>query len=483
METKKQEDRQLPELPTPRKIEPPGSFRSVLSNRSFVLLWLAQLISQIGFNAANFGVLTTVATITGGSGIMSGIAIISFTLPAVPFSLLAGVYVDYLDKRLVLWVSNALRAVATLLIVLALVWNPHTVLPLFFLNFFISMVTQFFMPAESSAIPLLVGTRNLVPALSLFNITLNVAQAIGFLLLGRVIESIFSAFSFPLGVARFTITPHDMLFAVVAAGYLLCTALILAIPHTTLQSLLNGEQRLPRSPGKQMWAIVQRDIKGSWQLIRKDHHLSLALLQVSFVSVLLLVIGQLAPVFVQKILRLPADDLTILFAPAGFGLVLGGLFMPLLATYISKPRMITLGSLVTAAGLILLPLSQLIAQYVVFLHNWELAIVGVVAFFLGVALDMINIPAQTVMQERAPEEERGRVLSFQFMLYNAGSIPVLLFAGVISDTLGIATVLYSLGVVILLFEWWTSRPRRQRRKVEAASDQSAQPESDFHPPA
>jgi Na+/melibiose symporter-like transporter len=483
METKKQEDRQLPEPPAPRKIEPPGSFRSVLSNRSFVLLWLAQLISQIGFNAANFGVLTTVATITGGSGIMSGIAIISFTLPAVPFSLLAGVYVDYLDKRLVLWVSNALRAIATLLIVLALIWNPRTVLPLFFLNFFISMVTQFFMPAESSAIPLLVGKRNLVPALSLFNITLNVAQAIGFLLLGRLIESIFSSFSLPLGLARVTITPHDMLFAVVAVGYLLCTALILAIPHTKLRSLLNGEQRLPRSPGKQMWAIVQRDIKGSWQLIRKDRHLYLALLQVSFVSVLLLVIGQLAPVFVQKILGLPADDLTILFAPAGFGLVLGGLFMPLLATYISKSRMITLGSIVTAIGLILLPVGQLIAHSTPFFQGWELAIVGVVAFFLGIALDMINIPAQTVMQERAPEEERGRVLSFQFMLYNAGSIPVLLFAGVITDTLGIATVLYSLGAAILLFQWWASRSGHSKKGPDDASAQDTRSETDYRTPS
>lgn len=481
METKKQEGRQLPEPVTTRKIEPPGSFRSVLSNRSFVLLWLAQLISQIGFNAANFGVLTTVATITGGSGIMSGIAIISFTLPAVPFSLLAGVYVDYLDKRLVLWVSNALRAIATFLIVVALIWNPKTVIPLFLLNFFISMVTQFFMPAESSAIPLLVGKRNLVPALSLFNITLNVAQAIGFLLLGRLIEGIFSAFSLPLGLTRVTVTPHDMLFAVVAVGYLICTLLILAIPRTKLHSLVNGEHKLPKSPGKEMWAIVQRDVKGSWQIIRKDRSLYLALLQVSFVSVLLLVIGQLAPVYVQKILGLPADDLTILFAPAGFGLVLGGLFMPLLATYMRKPRMIALGSLVTAVGLILLPLSQVITRHIAFLQGWELVIVGIVAFCLGIALDMINIPAQTVMQERAPEEERGRVLSFQFMLYNAGSIPVLLFAGVITDTLGIATVIYGLGAAILLFQWWTSRFQHGSPKQAMASSPAEGPDADHRP--
>ena len=83
-----------------------GSFRSVLKNRSFLLLWLAQLLSQIAFNAANYGVIATVTAVTH-STLLVGLAIVSFTLPAVPFSLLAGVYVDYLNKRLVLWVSNA----------------------------------------------------------------------------------------------------------------------------------------------------------------------------------------------------------------------------------------------------------------------------------------------------------------------------------------------------------------------------------------
>ena len=56
---------------------------------------------------------------------------------------------------------------------------------------------------------------------------------------------------------------------------------------------------------------------------------------------------------------------------------------------------------------------------------------------------------------RAPPQERGRVFSFQSMLFNAGSIPILLFAGVIGDTLGIETVMYLLAAAILGFSWWT----------------------------
>src|SRR5438045_9640736 len=85
-----------------------GSFRSVLKNRSFLLLWLAQLVSQIVFNAANYGVIAKVTAVTH-STLLVGLAIISFTLPAVPFSLIAGGFSCYLAYSLSRWASNVLR--------------------------------------------------------------------------------------------------------------------------------------------------------------------------------------------------------------------------------------------------------------------------------------------------------------------------------------------------------------------------------------
>src|SRR5712692_5117901 len=90
-----------------------ASFRQVLKNRNFLLLWLAQLISLTVLNAANFGIIVLVNDITH-SVVMAGLAIIAFTLPGVPFSALAGVVVDRLDKQLVLWVSNILRMITML---------------------------------------------------------------------------------------------------------------------------------------------------------------------------------------------------------------------------------------------------------------------------------------------------------------------------------------------------------------------------------
>ncbi len=259
---------------------PVASFSRVLKNRSFLLLWLAQLLSQIVFNAANYGVIAIVTAITH-SMVMVGLAIASFTLPAVPFSLLAGVYVDYLDKRLVLWVSNALRASTTGLIVVALLWNPHMLIPLYFLTFVISLVTLFFTPAEASAIPLLVSKNDLAPALSLFNITLTIAQALGFLLLGGLITALFPSFRLSLGFIHIQVLSFDMLFVLVAMVYVICTLLILAIPKRALQQRQSAESERLRSLGKQAWKTIRHDVSEARVYVRGDPQLLLALLRVS----------------------------------------------------------------------------------------------------------------------------------------------------------------------------------------------------------
>ncbi len=447
---------------------PKGSFRRVLKNRSFLLLWLAQLLSQVVFNAANYGIIALVTVVTHSTTLV-GLAIVSFTLPAVPFSLLAGVYVDYLDKRLVLWVSNILRAIAMGLMVFVLLVNPHTVVWLFFLAFAISLISQFFTPAEASAIPLLVDKQDLVSALSLFNITLTIAQALGFLILGGLVTSLFPPFDVSLGSIHVHVLSFDILFAVVTVIYIICTFLILAIPARDLRQQQRAQPKVSELLGRQAWNIIKEGVKETWTYVGKDKQLLLALFQVSAVSIVLLAIGELAGPFVVNVLRLSVQFLPLIFAPAGIGLVLGGLFMPNLTRWLGINRTIAIGSIVTAAGLVLIPVGRFILTRLALPPVGILIFVGGVTFFIGVALDMVNIPAQTKMQQHAPEEERGRIFSFQSMLYNAGSIPVLLFLGVIADMLGVETVLFLLAAGVLLFrawEYWFSRRIAQTSQTQ-----------------
>ena len=67
---------------------------------------------------------------------------------------------------------------------------------------------------------------------------------------------------------------------------------------------------------------------------------------------------------------------------------------------------------------------------------------------------------------RAPEASRARVLSLQFMLYNTGSIPVLLFAGVIAQLVGFNQLIGLLSASLLLFCWWGARYVRGYKETD-----------------
>ena len=155
-------------------IEPAGQTLAVLRNRPFLLLWLSQVATQIGGNMVVYGLTLLVYALTGSNSAVS-VLFLTFLVPGVLFSALAGVYVDRLDHRRVLIATNLLRAGAFGLMLLARDSLPA----IYLLNALVSLLTTFFAPAEAAMIPVLVARRQLVPANGLFTLTLNAAFALG----------------------------------------------------------------------------------------------------------------------------------------------------------------------------------------------------------------------------------------------------------------------------------------------------------------
>ncbi len=436
-----------------------ASFRRVLKNRNFLLLWLAQLISLTILNAANFGLIVLVNDITH-SVIMAGIAIIAFTLPALPISAVAGVVVDHLHKRLVLWISNVLRAVTVFLMVVSLLANHTNLWPLYVLTFMTSLIGQFFIPAEGASIPLLVGEHELVPALSLFNITTTLSQAIGFLLLGGIVARAFPPFTLQVATLALHVQSIDMLFIIVALLYLVCALLILCIPSRALDEEHLKQDRYAGAEAGQALEKIWREIVEGWHYVRNDRILFFSVVQLSVVGNVMLLIGELAGTVVQQVLHHPAADMALILAPAAIGLVGASIIMPRITALVGKVRLTRVGFVMLAVGFTLLLVTQKLASYLYGemgasspLLLWTTMLL---VFLLGLATACVNIPTQTMMQEHAPEEVRGRVLSLQFMMYNTGSIPILLFAGFFAQFIGLNWLIFLVSASLLLFCWWGS---------------------------
>jgi MFS family permease len=430
-------------------------FRTVLKKKNFLRLWLAQLISMTILNASNYALLILIEELTNSTTLI-GLAIISFSLPAILFGGPAGVFVDHMHKHRVLWISNCLRAIATLLFVISLLLNRRVLLPMYILTFIISSIGQFFAPAEGASIPMLVTDEELASALSLFNVTFMLSQALGFVLFAPIILSVLPTFT----VFHIQFDAIIQLYILIAILYLVCAILILFIPQHNFKSTPQENASLTPISSETIGALnnMWQEMWQGWRFIRTNKQLFQAVLQLSFAGVLLLVIGQLATPIVTQLLHLPATAMAFVFAPAGIGLVIGSILMPRIMQALARPRTIFIGIVTLALTTLLVPSLTILAKFLqptTWSNNPLLLIaISLLMFIAGIALDLVNIPSQTTMQELSPDRIKGRVLSLQLVLYNALSIPIILFIGGLSDLYGIRHVLYLLAAGEIAFGIW-----------------------------
>ncbi len=455
-----------------------SGFLTLLKKRNFLRLWLAQLISMTILNASNYALLVLIEEVTGSTTLV-GLAIICFSVPAFLFSAPAGVFVDRMDKRRVLWGSNCLRAIATFIFVISLLFNRHQLVPVYVLTFLISVIGQFFSPAEGSSIPLLVGEDELMPALSLFNITFMLSLALGYLLLAPIALSVLPLFT----IAHVTIHPVDQLYTIIGVLYLVCALLIASIPSESFKQKTGTQSRVSKTANTSVIAEtfsilsnVWSEMLQGWSFIRRNKRLYLSVIQLSFAGVFILLISELAIPIVTNLLHLPARAMAFVFAPAGIGLVLGSILMPRIAVRIGRSRAIFIGTVVLALAMLLLPITTIVARTLQ-PNGWNanpllLVVIALFMFCAGFGLDFINIPAQTAMQEQSPDWIKGRVLALQLMLYNAFAIPIILSIGAFSDLAGIDKVLYLMAICSLGFGIWGVYYERKYPREMTANEEA-----------
>ncbi len=448
-----------------------AGFRSTLRNRYFLRLWIAQILSQTVQNTINYGSIVLLTQQSHSFTAVGGV-IIAFSLPAVIFSVPAGVMVDRLDKRMLLWVSNALRALASFGFVVSLLINNKAFIPIYILTFFISIIGQFFGPAEGAAIPLLVREGELVPALSLFNITFSISQALGFIILGPVIILTAPTVTLPIGPQGMTFTSIHWLFLFIGLTYLVCTLLTWSIPRHKLIGQPNSVvSRQQRHVG-----VVWHGVTEAWHYVRSHPRLFIAVMQLSLGGTLITVIAMIAPLFSVQFMHQPPALAAIVFVPAGLGLVIGSVLMPRIISRVGLTSALRAGVIGLGVCVTMLSVTHWIAHRMDPAHfttylPYILIMVSLI-FIIGLALDLINLPAQTATQQLSPDWIKGRVLALQMMLLNAASIPVVLIVGPAADFLGLGRAMVLMAASVFVLGWasisWAERVRKRDQARELA---------------
>ncbi|MBE9169569.1 MFS transporter [Pleurocapsales cyanobacterium LEGE 06147] len=418
-------------------------FGPVLRNHRFLLLWSGQIFSQLADKIYLVLMIAIVANQfqTPNQPISRWVSpiMVAFTIPAVLFGSLAGVYVDRWSKRGVLVFSNLLRGVLVLILPI-LLWltEGHNlgVKPLGFVlmlgvTFLVSTLTQFFAPAEQAAIPLIVKKEHLLTANSLYTTTMMALLVIGFAVgepLLSLSDRLVTGWALPWKIGKELLVGGAYAFA----GILLLW----------LKTGERKEDRRKESPH------VFQDIGDGIQYLGKNHRVRNALIQLVILFSVFAALAVLAVSMADRIPQLEAEQFGILLAAAGLGMATSATIMGYWGQRFSHAQLSLLGSIGVAASLVGLSFAT---------GNLWLALL--MTTFLGGFAALVGVPMQTTIQSETPPDMRGKVFGLQNNAVNiALSLPLVLAAEAEAQ-FGLRIVFLSLALLAVvggLLNWYIS---------------------------
>ena len=419
---------------TPGKEKQEG-FLPVFKNPNFLALWSGQVFSQLADKVYLVLMIALInANFQSGNGTISGwvsTLMMAFTLPAILFGSLAGVFVDRWSKKTVLVATNILRG-ALVFILPPLIWLTHDwqpllgIFPISFaiilgITFLVSTLTQFFAPAEQAVIPLIVKEKNLLSANSLYTTTMMASVIVGFAVgepLLVAAEHIWEQIGGAAGLGK---------EIVVGGGYAAAGFILL---------LLATNEKLDKTVET---PHILTDLKDGFVYIKANHHLRNALIRLIILFSVLAALTVLAVRMAELIPALKAEQFGFLLASGGVGVAVGAGILGQFGQRFAYTQLGFYGCLGMAASLAALSL-----------FSQQLWLVLLLITLLGAFGALIGIPMQTTIQTETPPEMRGKVFGLQNNLINiALSLPLAL-AGIAETFLGLNTVFLGLAAIVLV---------------------------------
>ncbi len=422
-------------------------FLPVLRNRNFLALWSGQVFSQL---ADKVYLVLMIMLITKHfqsegqtiSGWVSAI-MIAFTIPAVLFGSVAGVYVDHWSKKTVLVSTNLLRGglvlVLPLLMWVSQGWSALAGVPIGFLvmlgiTFLVSTLTQFFAPAEQTAIPLLVERKHLLSANSLYTTTMMASVIVGF------------------AVGEPLLAFADMAIAPLVKNVDIGKELLVGISYAmagVLLLLIRPHEKVDQS--KQDTPHVWENIRDGLRYLKNHERVRGAMIQLVILFSIFAALAVLAVRLAEVIPEIKSSQFGFLLAAGGIGMAVGAVVLGHDGQRFARAQLNLYGSLGMTATLAALSL-----------FNQRLVPVLILLAVFGACAAIVAIPMQTTIQEETPEEMRGKVFGLQNNAINiALSLPLAL-AGVAETFFGLRIVFLMLAALSLaggMLSWAIARSK------------------------
>jgi DHA3 family macrolide efflux protein-like MFS transporter len=413
-----------------------SKFRNILRNRNFFLLWIGQIISQLGDRLDQMALIGFIHLRAPGSTFEIA-KILSFTiLPVFIIGPIAGVYVDRWDRRRTMYIADFLRALLVLTIPVFLFYSKNLGW-IYLIIFVMFSVGRFFVPAKLSIIPELVQEKDLLMANSLINTTGMIAAIIGFGASGLIIEWFGARSGFYL----------DALSFLVSATCIFLIAKKLSAP-TTLKKV-----------GREIVEVIRTsvfvEIKEGWLYFINNKKIRATAWIIFILWSALGAVYVVLIVFVQKTLHSATKDLGLLIMFLGIGLFLGSLLYGRFGQKIEHFKII-FASLVLS-GIMLIVFAAGIYYYPTFLFAAALALA------LGMTIAPIMIASNTIIHNASENHMMGKIFSSLEVLMHLAFLLFMFLCSILAERLSHLAILVGVGILISLLGlacliWYRKEP-------------------------
>ena len=381
-------------------------------NKNFWLLWINRIFNRLAYQLVFFTLLVWVYQLTGSNSAVS-LFMVMYIIASVSFSLIAGVAVDFYDRRLLIVGSNIIWGLLVLLFIPA--QNNFA----FILA--ITLVTQaldeFFNPSQGSSLPALVEDKKLLSANSLVQIAIFAASATGYFLSGILMKYLGYPAPFVLGAA------------LVISGGLLATGL----------PPLRHQEKTPSL--REFFQKVKSHLLEQLDFLIHERNVTSTVVLLSVVSAMATGASAVLPGFAQEVWRIDARDLSfVAILPLALGVV--GATLLLMRGW---------GGIKVWQAVLGLGATTLIAAAGGQLDWWEISFLS---FVLGIFVSFATIPVLTSLQRITPSHILGRTIGSGTLLYSFFTGIFVLTFGVVADLWGEVVPMILVGLVALLAGFW-----------------------------
>ncbi len=380
----------------------PG-LRSVLALPDYRRLWTARTVSQWG-DTFRFVALAVLVYQLTGSGLGVAGVVVAEILPVLLIAPLAGALVDRLQRVHVMVAADLVRA---LLAGVLVVWNGEP-LVVYAVAFGLSAGSVFFNPAAQSVLPSLVRDDQLVAANSGIWTAAVLSQIVLAPLAGGLVVAVGPGWAFAINAVTFSLS------AAVLRGL-----------------------RLPQPPRAVDNRRLVADARAGVVLVARDGLLRafaigqfLAALSAGATSALLVVLA-------AEHLRVEPGTYGLLVGAIGIGAAIGPLVLLRLVRDPRRPLFV-FGPYALRGVVDLILASS---------RSLPLAAVSLSVYGLGTSTGAVTF--NSLLQSHVDDRTRGRVFATMDILWQAGRLLSLGIGGLLADTLGVRSV-YFLGGLLLV---------------------------------